>query len=58
VTNASTSSASEAQVRIERWRLEYNHRRPHSSLGYRPPAPEAIEPNRLEIAARLTQQVV
>jgi len=48
----------EAQVLIERWRLEYNHRRPHSSLGYRPPAPEAIEPNRLEIAARLTQQVV
>ena len=48
----------EAQVLIERWRLEYNHRRPHSSLGYRPPAPEAIELNWLEIAAGLTQQVV
>jgi transposase InsO family protein len=48
----------EAQVLIERWRLEYNHLRPHSSLGYRPPAPEAIEPNWLEITARLTQQVV
>ncbi|MBM4415298.1 MAG: transposase, partial [Chloroflexi bacterium] len=48
----------EAQVLIERWRLEYNHRRPHSSLGYRPPAPEAIEPNWLEIAARLTHQVL
>ena len=25
-----------------RWRQEYNTIRPHSSLGYRPPAPEAI----------------
>ena len=32
----------EAQVLIERWRREYNQVRPHSSLGYRPPAPEAI----------------
>jgi len=24
-----------------RWRKEYNRFRPHSSLGYRPPAPEA-----------------
>jgi putative transposase len=31
----------EAQVLIERWRLEYNTFRPHSSLKYRPPAPEA-----------------
>ncbi len=31
----------EAQVLIERWRHHYNHRRPHSSLGYRPPAPAA-----------------
>jgi putative transposase len=31
----------EAQVLIERWRLEYNTIRPHSSLNYRPPAPEA-----------------
>ena len=31
----------EAQVLIERWRHYYNHRRPHSSLGYRPPAPGA-----------------
>lgn len=23
---------------IDRWRLDYNHRRPHSSLGYLPPA--------------------
>ena len=33
----------EAQVLIEGWRQEYNQRRPHSSLGYRPPAPEAIQ---------------
>ncbi len=32
----------EAQVIIERWRLEYNTFRPHSSLGYRPPAPETV----------------
>lgn len=34
----------EAQVLVERWRVEYNTRRPHSSLGYRPPAPEAFAP--------------
>lgn len=31
----------EAQVIIEKWRHHYNHIRPHSSLGYRPPAPIA-----------------
>jgi len=30
----------EAKVLIERWRVHYNTVRPHSSLGYRPPAPE------------------
>ena len=34
----------EAQVLIENWRRHYNAVRPHSSLGYRPPAPEAILP--------------
>ncbi len=34
----------EAKVLIERWRKEYNTIRPHSSLGYRPPAPEAVQP--------------
>ena len=34
----------EAQVLIEGWRKEYNQVRPHSSLGYKAPAPEAIEP--------------
>mgnify|MGYP001162243629 CR=1 FL=1 len=32
----------EAKVLIERWRVQYNTIRPHSALGYRPPAPEAI----------------
>jgi len=34
-------SLKEAQIVIEQWRVQYNTRRPHSSLGYRPPAPEA-----------------
>jgi putative transposase len=33
----------EAKVLIERWREHYTRFRPHSSLGYRPPAPEAVE---------------
>jgi len=32
----------EAKILIEQWRREYNQVRPHSALGYRPPAPEAI----------------
>ena len=32
----------EAKVLVERWRRHYNTERPHSSLGYRPPAPEAV----------------
>ena len=35
-------SLKEAQIIIERWRTHYNTKRPHSALGYRPPAPEAI----------------
>lgn len=35
----------EAKVLVERWRQEYNQIRPHSSLGYLPPAPEAIKPS-------------
>jgi len=35
-------SLREAQIVIEQWRIEYNTRRPHSALGYRPPAPEAF----------------
>ena len=32
----------EARILIEQWRREYNHFRPHSSLGYRSPVPEAV----------------
>jgi len=32
----------EAQVLVERWRRHDNQVRPHSALGYRPPAPEAV----------------
>jgi len=39
----------EAQVLIERWRIEYNTIRPHSSLGYRPPAPETMQPRWLNL---------
>ena len=42
------TSLTEVRVLIEQWRREYNQVRPHSSLGYRPPAPEA------KIAATLT----
>ena len=35
-------SLGEAQIIIEEWRKHYNTKRPHSPLGYRPPAPEAI----------------
>ena len=37
-------SLREAEVLIERWRRHYNTIRPHSALGYRPPAPEAVLP--------------
>ncbi len=36
------TTLTEAMVLIEEWRREYNQVRPHSSLGYRPPAPEAV----------------
>jgi putative transposase len=34
----------EAKVLVEMWRHDYNHHRPHSALGYKPPAPETFEP--------------
>ena len=36
-------SMAEAKIVIESWRQHYNTKRPHSSLGYRPPAPEAVQ---------------
>jgi len=35
-------SLAEAKIVIEGWRQHYNTRRPHSSLGYKPPAPAAV----------------
>jgi putative transposase len=46
----------EAQVLIEQWRQMYNHIRPHSALGYKPPAPRAIVPS--YISSTLTLNVV
>ncbi len=37
-------SLREAQIIIESWRVHYNTKRPHASLGYRPPAPEVFVP--------------
>jgi transposase InsO family protein len=36
------TALAEAKVLIEQWRKEYNQVRPHSALGYQPPAPETI----------------
>ena len=37
-------------VTYYRWRREYNEVRPHSSRGYRPPAPAAGSPRALMLA--------
>ena len=37
-------SLKEARIVIEQWRHHYNTARPHSSLGYRPPAPQTFAP--------------
>ena len=39
----------EAKVLIERWRYNYNTKRLHSSLGYKPPAPETLQPKLIEL---------
>jgi transposase InsO family protein len=45
----------EAQILVEQYRQTYNKIRPHSSLGYRPPAPETFEfSTRTPILAGLT----
>ena len=47
----------EARIIIERWRMEYNTRRPHSSLGYLPPAPETklpVQRNQLALNQEIT----
>jgi transposase InsO family protein len=40
----------EPRVITEHWRKTYNTIRPHSSLGYRPPAPEVRYPHSLPMA--------
>jgi putative transposase len=49
----------EARVLTEMWRREYNQVRPHSSLGYKPPAPGAKEPvsTLAQRMVRLTQKL-
>ncbi|GAI62352.1 unnamed protein product, partial [marine sediment metagenome] len=34
------TTLTEAKIIIEQWQREYNQVRPHSALGYRPPAPD------------------
>lgn len=47
------STLREAKVLIEQWRKEYNTIRPHSSLNYRPPAPETIKPKNRVLEMRM-----
>ena len=49
-------SLEEAKVVIGMWREHYNRVRPHSSLGYRPPAPESIAAGPPSAALRADQQ--
>jgi putative transposase len=49
-------SVKEAKVLIESWRRHYNTVRPHSSLGYRPPAPETIAAGPTSASLRSDQQ--
>ena len=45
----------EVRVLTEQYRQTYNRVRPHTSLGYRPPAPEAVAPgDAFPMAAALT----
>lgn len=46
----------EAKILIERWRVHYNTKRPHSSLGGRPPAPETFRPTFNTLAKDLLTQ--
>jgi len=56
-------SLKEAKVVIEQWRKYYNTKRPHSALGYRPPAPVAYSPtqhhsSKAKLCSRLTSRLV
>ena len=50
-------SLAEARVVIESWRQHYNPVRPHSSFGYRPPAPNALVRPPLEAQHAITDVV-
>ena len=50
------STLREAKVLIEMWRQHYNTVRPHSALGYRPPAPETIAAGPPSAALRSARQ--
>jgi hypothetical protein len=52
------NSLREAQVLIERWRRHYNTERPHSALGYRPPAPEVVTGSLVVQFRRMVPSVV
>ena len=41
-------SMKEARILIEQWRQHYNTVRPHSSIGYRPPAPQTKSPFQIQ----------
>ena len=49
-------SLKEAQAVIEQWRRHYNTVRPHSALGYRPPAPQTFAPATNHLDAILSMQ--
>src|SRR3954468_15727784 len=49
-------SLKEANVVIQQWRKHYNTIRPHSSLNYRPPAPQTSAPEILQLDRRLPMQ--
>jgi transposase InsO family protein len=46
----------EAKIVIEQWRIHYNTKRPHSSLGGRPPAPQTFQPTLKLLAQDLLTQ--
>ena len=49
-------SLKEAKIVIEQWRKHYNTKRPHSALGYRPPAPAVYSAKPLPLDPQPTMQ--